>query len=460
MNASEPLPVPDFEGCQAVTRVRSGPVADLYEALQRPLGRRVLIKALSASILPSSPFAATLEREARLLAELDHPSVLHLYDFVRTGDRMWLVLEHVDGWSLEEILERAGPLAPAAACAVALELARGLDHAHSHGIVHRDLRPRNVLISRRGQIKLTGFAVALDERLPTAPELLDRSASLAGPSYMSPEQILGEPADPRSDVFSLGVVLYETVSGQRPFSGPDDHTTTQRVRHDAPTPLGRAARGVPASLERVVLHCLEKLPSHRFQTAGELTAALRRVLEELGVSRVHETILEALANAGFVNGQDARVEEAPASLSSPRTRSLGAATLGLAVAAGLAVAGGAAIEYGATGLTPAARPGREARLELAPRERGYLRVLASPWAHVVVDGQQIDTTPFARPIPLAAGTHHVRLEHPGAPPERRTIRLGPGETVTLDVTMAVPASAYASAAPPPPPSASAEPPSP
>jgi len=460
VTAVEEQAAPEFEGCQGVTRVRSGPVADLYEALQRPLGRRVLIKALSASILPSSPFAATLEREARLLAELDHPSILHLYDFVRTGDRMWLVLEYVDGWTLEEILGRAGRLSPAAACSVALELARGLEHAHSHGIVHRDLQPRNVLVSRRGQVKLTGFAVAVDERLPTAPELLDQSTSLTGPSYMSPEQILGEPADPRSDVFSLGVLLFETLSGQRPFAGPDHHTTTQRIRHDAPTPLGRAAHGVPASLERVVLHCLEKLPSHRFQTAGELSAALRRVLEELGASHVHETILEALVDAGLVGGQETRVEEAPTSLSPPRTRSLATAVLGLAVAAGLAVAGGAAIEYGAAGLTPAARPGRAARLELVPRERGYLRVLANPWANVVIDGQQVETTPFAQPIPLAVGTHHVRLEHPSAPPERRAIRVSSGETVTLDVTMAIPASAYAPAAPPPPPSVSVEPPSP
>ncbi|HOU93315.1 MAG TPA: PEGA domain-containing protein, partial [Polyangiaceae bacterium] len=167
-----------------------------------------------------------------------------------------------------------------------------------------------------------------------------------------------------------------------------------------------------------------------------------------------------LVDAGLVGGQETRVEEAPTSLSPPRTRSLATAVLGLAVAAGLAVAGGAAIEYGAAGLTPAARPGRAARLELVPRERGYLRVLANPWANVVIDGQQVETTPFAQPIPLAVGTHHVRLEHPSAPPERRAIRVSSGETVTLDVTMAIPASAYAPAAPPPPPSVSVEPPSP
>ncbi|MBN2191695.1 MAG: serine/threonine protein kinase [Polyangiaceae bacterium] len=462
MTAIDQEPIPEFEGYQAVKRVRSGPVADLYEALQRPLGRRVLIKALSASILPSSPFAATLEREARLLAELDHPSILHLYDFVRTGSRMWLVLEHVDGFTLEEVISRSVRLPPAAACAIALEVARGLEHAHGHRIVHRDLQPRNVLVSARGQVKLIGFAVAVDERLPTAPELLDRSAALGGPAYMSPEQILGEPADPRSDIFSLGVLLYEALTGQGPFTGPDDRTTTQRIRHDAPAPIGRAARGIPASLERVVIHCLEKLPSHRFQSAAEVSAALRRVLEEVGARHVHETIHEALLGAKIVGGTEARVEDAPVSLVAKPGRSLTTATLGLVVAAAVAVGGGAAIEYGASDYTPAARPGQATRLELVPARAGYLRVLADPWAHVVVDGQRVETTPFAHPIPLTAGTHHVRLEHPNAATERRTIRVAAGETVTLDVTMAIPASAIPSAPPPPPPSASAsaEPPSP
>jgi serine/threonine protein kinase len=115
-------PEASFDGCEIVSKRRSGPIADLYEAIQQPLGRPVLVKALSSSILPSSPFAATLEREARLLAELDHPNILHIYDFIRRDDRMWLVLEHVDGWTLEELLGRLGRFPPAAAAAVGREL--------------------------------------------------------------------------------------------------------------------------------------------------------------------------------------------------------------------------------------------------------------------------------------------------------------------------------------------------
>lgn len=225
----------EFDGCQVVEKLRSGPVTDLYHAIQKPLGRPVLIKALSSSILPSSPFAASLEREARLLAELHHPGVLAVHDFVRRDERMWLVLEYVEGLSLEELIERVGKLNPPVATAIALEIARALSHAHGFGIVHRDVQPRNVLIGFSGNLKLINFTVAVDERMPTAPELLDGSAGFSGPSYMSPEQILGEASDPRSDLFSLGVVLYEMLSGRRPFDAPDQGTTTQRIRHESPS---------------------------------------------------------------------------------------------------------------------------------------------------------------------------------------------------------------------------------
>ena len=151
-----------FDGVQVVEKLRSGPVADLYRAIQQPLGRPVLIKALGPSILPSSPFAAMLEREARLLGELRHDGILALYDFVRKDERMWLVLEWIDGWTLAELLGRGAPIGADSAVAITLEVAKALGHAHEHGVVHRDIQPKNVLLSRSGTIKLTDFAVAGD----------------------------------------------------------------------------------------------------------------------------------------------------------------------------------------------------------------------------------------------------------------------------------------------------------
>src|SRR5690606_2342519 len=202
-----------------------------------------------------------LEREARVLAELDHANIVELYDFVRRDDRMWMVLEHVDGWSLEEILRQAGRLPEPAAVSIALEVARALAHAHEKGLFHRAVQPRNVLVSRRGDVKLTNFSVAAGARLETAPELLDGGATYTGPAYMSPEQILGEPPDPRSDLFSLGVVLYEMLAGERPFKAPDERNEALRIRSEPPPPLGRRVSGLLPALERVVLRCLEKMPS-------------------------------------------------------------------------------------------------------------------------------------------------------------------------------------------------------
>lgn len=439
---------PDFDGCQILRKLHQGPIADVYHAIQQPLGRPVLIKALSSSILPSSPFAATLEREARLLAELHHPNILHIHDFVRRDDRMWLVLEHVDGWTLEELALKEVRLSALAATAIALEVTRALDHAHQHAVIHRDVRPSNIVVSKRGGVKLVNFSVAVDERLPTAPELLDGTTTTGGPQYMSPEQILGEPPDPRSDLFSLGIVIYELLTGEHPF--PDDGTrsATQRIRHDPPVPLARLAPTIPPSLDRVVQRCLEKLPSDRFASSAELAAALQEVLREAGAKHPGQVVGQALVAAGLTDSAPSGEYEGPTSLKPPYRRGgVGAAVRGLLVAFALIVVGGGAIQYLANrgGARPHARH-TSTRLELVPERLAQLRVVATPWAHVNVDGQHVATTPFAQPIPLAPGVHYVRLEHPNAPVERRTIDLVPGESVLLDVTMDIAPEAAASAA--------------
>ena len=426
---------PDLAGYRIVEKLQGGPVADLYRAKQAPLERLVLIKALSPTILPSSPFAATLEREAALLSELAHPNIVRLYDFERRDDTMWLVLEHVDGWTLEELIAKLKRLAAPVAISIALEVARALDHAHEREVVHRNVQPKNVLVSKTGEIKLIDFAVASDERLPTAPELLESGPSFGMPSYMSPEQILGEPADPRSDLFSLGVVLYEMVSGKRPFDAPDDKSATQRIRHDAPPPLARDAPDVPAALERTLRRSLEKMPGDRFASAAELVQALETCLADTGGGSPRQLVASALHEAGLTLAPPRAAT--PTIASSPEHVSIAPAVRGLLVCLILILGGGAVIQWLAAQDSGRA-PGRGgARLELLPPRPAFLRVVATPWAHVVVDGQRVDTTPFARPIPLRAGKHYVRFEHPAAPTERREVDLSPDETVLLDVTMKV-----------------------
>lgn len=441
---------PSFDGCEIGQRLASGPVCDLYRAVQEPLGRVVLIKALGQNILPSSPFASTLEREARLLSELDHPGIVKVYDFVKRGDRMWLVLEHVEGVTLEELLAKAKSLAEPAALAIALQLAEALSHAHEHGVVHRDLQPKNVLVSNKGEVKLLSFSLAVDERMPTAPELLDGGTGYLGPVYMSPEQILGEPADPRSDLFSLGVMLYELISGARPFEGPTDRSTSLRIRQSPPPPLAQRGVRVSGAVERLVARCLEKLPSDRFGSAAELAISLRAALSETWDAPPEQAVLGALASAGLT-----KLKPPPPRPVAPTERaptSLGRVALGLVLISVGIVASGFGLRQ-AFGTAEASRRAA-APLPMPGAEAAELRVVAHPWAHVFVDGQQRETTPFARPIRLSPGTHYVRLEHPNATEERRTLSLAAGEAVLLEVDMKV--VAPQSSAPSPKPSSSTD----
>jgi serine/threonine-protein kinase len=438
-----------FDGCEIVRKLSSGPVCDLYRAVQEPLGRTVLIKALGQNILPSSPFASTLEREARLLSELDHPGIVKVHDFVKRGDRMWLVLEHVDGVTLDELLGRAKRLSDSAAVAIGLRLAEALGHAHEHSVVHRDLSPKNVFLSKRGEVKLLNFALAVDERMPTAPELLDGGTGYLGPVYMSPEQILGEPADPRSDLFSLGVMLYELLSGTRPFEGPNERSTSLRIRQNPPPPLTQGGVKVSGSVERVIARCLEKLPSDRIGSAAELAAELRQSLAEVWDGTPEQAILGALASAGLVEAKAAPPKQV---LRAVRRTSVGSVALGLLLIGLGVVASGYVLrrtfgpaEANRRAAAPLSTPGAEA---------AELRVVAHPWAHVFVDGQQRETTPFARPIKLSPGTHYIRLEHPNAVAERRTVAVAAGEAVLLEVDMKV--VMPQGSAPTPNPSASSE----
>jgi hypothetical protein len=428
--------LPSFDGCEVTEKVTAGPIVEIYRATQVPLGRRVTIKALAASIVPSSPFAAALEREARLLGQLNHPHVIGLYDFVRKGDRLWLVLEAIDGWSLAELMERAKHFSHPTAAAIARFLAHGLAHAHARGIVHRDVRPANVMLTKAGGVKLTDFSVASDERLPTAPELLDGSGGQQSLAYASPEQVLGEPPDPRSDLFSLGVLLYELIAGKTPFGRGDDPAATLRIRNEAPPPLGRYAPDLAPTLERVVQRCLQKMPAHRYQSADELGSALDAALADMGVVNPRDAVLEALSGLGLaVKPSSPLITERVPRRPGPSLGLIAAVLFGFSLLLG---AGGGAIELWARHAGAAnGEPGPSGRLELVPTMPGYLRVVAQPWAHVIVDGEAFDTTPFAGAVPLSPGTHYIRLEHPQAPTERRTIELTAGETILLDVSMKV-----------------------
>lgn len=400
----------------------------------------MIIKALRPTIAPTSPYAAPLVREAEILGRLHHQSVPLLYEVVRTESSIWLALEYIDGFTLEQALERAGRLEPQAALAIGIELAQALSHIHERGVVHRHLSPSNVMISRKGEVKLIDFGAALDQFAQSSFHSSDPEGSFGAADHMAPEQILEERIDARADIFAFGALLYQLLSGTRPFDGPDARTTAHRIRHEAAPSLRGILPELPRAVEKIVLRCLEKQADDRYESAAALSAALETALRAA----------TALPRARIITGELSRIrllgdaalpESAPPEARAlrefgPKGSLFSTILVHLALLA-LLLGGGAFIQYRAQQSKETLGVAGHGPLELSPKSAGSLRIVAEPWAHIVINGQYVETTPFARPIPLPPGVHYVTLQHPQADDERRVVRIIPGETVWLDVKMAV-----------------------
>ncbi|MFO0734913.1 MAG: serine/threonine-protein kinase [Labilithrix sp.] len=455
--------------------IGTGALASIYKAVQEPLGRTVAIKALKTQIAATSSFGEQLDREAKILADLVHSNIVLLLESGKTeSGRPFLVLEHIDGPSLHELLDQKAKakdplkrrLDVASALAIACGICAGLEHTHSRGVVHRDIKPGNVLFTRAGIVKLIDFGIAQRPRLGsvsdtegitasgrTAPEQL--KDAFGTPAYMSPEQILGDFVDGRSDLFSLGVVLYQMLSGVRPFEDDSKKNAGQRIRREAAPNLREKARDVPRAVERIVMRLLEKSPNDRYPSASAVKERLEAALRAETREDPTAIIRRALVSGGFTvvepeqaSGAAAEsvAEPPPVSLIAPRSRGKRAPRAPRPASPPRALLGFLlvlAAFSGAIYANEGTRAGREARAALAPppplaiEGAGGLRVVATPWAYVKVDGQQLETTPFARAIPLAPGKHWVTLAHPDAVPIEREVTIVTGETVMLDVTLDV-----------------------
>jgi len=252
-------------------KLGSGGMADVYLARDEALGRLVAVKVLKSALAADAQLVERFRIEAHAAAQLNHPNIVAVYDRGLAGGAPFIAMEYVRGESLKERLRRDGALAPGDAVRIALQVLSALAAAHACDIVHRDITPYNVLLDERGQVKVADFGIA---RMG-ASALTRTGAMLGTSSYLSPEQAQGKPADGRSDLYSLGVVLYEMLTGQVPFRGETDLAVAmQHVSAAPPNPRSLAA-GVSEPLAAVVMKALSKDPRDRFQSTAEFSAALR-----------------------------------------------------------------------------------------------------------------------------------------------------------------------------------------
>lgn len=266
----DPKPMNTLGRYQIVREIaRSNDV--VYEAWDPVLNRRVALKELL--IPPHLTGSARRERverfyrEARAAGRLDHPGIVTIYEVGQEGDRHFIAMEYLEGQSLRERLQVEGPLSIEETLHIAIQVLDALAYAHSQGVIHRDIKPDNIHLLPNGTVKLTDFGIA---RLMVEPSLTTDGQVFGTPSYMSPEQVAGKTVDERTDLFSLGVTMYEMLTGQKPFQGDSIVTITYKIMHHNPLPVA----GLPEPLQAFFAKALAKDPSQRFQSALEMKSAL------------------------------------------------------------------------------------------------------------------------------------------------------------------------------------------
>jgi serine/threonine protein kinase len=251
-----------------------GGMAEVYLAVDRELGREVAVKVILQRYAEDERFGSRFRREARAAAALNHPNVVSIHDVGTHDGSPFIVMEHVAGRTLAEIIQTDGALPPDRVADVGEAVARALGAAHAVGIVHRDVKPGNVMVTGDGRVKVLDFGIARALRWTPMTE----STAVHGTAeYMAPEYLRGEAADPRSDLYSLGAVLYELLVGRPPFTGDSPIQVAYRHLEEAPASPDSINREVPPGLAAVIVRCLAKHPGDRYRRAEELASDLHRL---------------------------------------------------------------------------------------------------------------------------------------------------------------------------------------
>ncbi len=258
-----------------------GAMGIVYKACDPHLDRTVAIKTLRLDLGLAPEHQEDLRRrfhrEAMAAGRLNHPNIVAIHDVLGVEGTPYIVMEYVEGQTLAQLLAAGGPLPPPQAVELVLQACRALEYAHARGVVHRDVKPANILVARGGEVKVSDFGIA---RI-AGTKMTQTGTMLGSPSYMSPEQVRGVEVDGRSDLFSLGVVLYEALAGADPFTGESPSTVLYKIVHEEPAALPERNGAVPAALDAVVQRALAKDPERRFPTAGAFADALSRALEHV-----------------------------------------------------------------------------------------------------------------------------------------------------------------------------------
>jgi serine/threonine-protein kinase len=313
---------------EILAELGKGAMGVVYRANDPLLARTVAIKTVNISLDPEemAEYEARFYQEAKAAGGLNHPNIVTIHDIGKSGNVVYMAMELLDGSELRSLMSPGEPLAAARAVEIAAQVADGLAYAHQSGVVHRDVKPANIMILRSGMAKITDFGIA---RMRQAGVRTQTGIVLGSPRYMSPEQVSGKRADARSDIFALGVILYEMVAGKPPFTGEDVTSVMYQILNTVPPPPSSLNPAVPAMLDFIVAKSLAKTPDDRYQDAAEFARDLHYSAKQMDMAgaapaadppaaqssldtKATQALARTLAGVNPADAESARAEPAPA----------------------------------------------------------------------------------------------------------------------------------------------------
>jgi eukaryotic-like serine/threonine-protein kinase len=435
---------------ELLEEIGQGGMGVVYRARQPSLERFVVLKKIRRELLAQPTMLGRFEREARAAAAVHHQNVVAVYDcFEARGDH-YIAQELVDGTDLRAILAKLGRLEPGVGSLIALEIARGLEEIHARGIVHRDLKPANILIGSGGEVKIADFGIAIEA---TADGLTRPGTMIGSIPYMAPEQILGQRADARTDVFLFGILLYEMLAGAPPYragEGDEAESLLERMRKERYTPLRRLAPRAPSAVARLVRQGLRARPARRIATATDLRIVLERALGRPSALESRAEVAAYLWNRGVF-----RAEQGTTEVRAPARRRHRVALRGMFRAAIAGMLAALVLVVGVAGYKRHLKKvGKRDEVAAAPRPvtpevtaavplplalpvaapapaPAQVRFVAVPWAEVQVDDKPGFLTPQAAPVSLPPGQHRIAFTHPRFGRAEIVVDLSPAEARTI-----------------------------
>jgi len=272
-----------------VDYIGAGGMGEVYRAVHSKIGRVVAVKVLTQSV-PSPSFIARFHNEARIQASLHHHNIATLYDFLEFNGQPCIIMEYVDGETLTQRIERFGALPVEEAVYIFQAVTEALHYVHSHGVLHRDIKSNNIKIGSTGEVKLLDFGIAKAGDTPSMTRTGDVVGTL---EYLSPEQVKGGTADARSDIWALGALLYEMMTGQLPFKSPTIGDLCDKICKAQFAPVSSLNHSVPPEVEAIISRCLKKRPADRYQTAWEVLQDTKRIAATVPAPRFRETSIDS-----------------------------------------------------------------------------------------------------------------------------------------------------------------------